>query len=277
MKAITIFSISILLTIQARAEWKLETLTDPITDKVSYTLFTHGEKISDTSHFLSYAPLLCVRVSAHPSDTNLLQSLEVYFSIEADGLRRGQSSVIVRIDKSKAQNISITSSTERRAGFFSDPITLLDTMLDASSLILRFTTTLGHIRTTTFKLDGLKRELALVFKRHIDQFKKAAKETQSSDLPAGWEPIQPPPATNAPAVKEPTPQPPKPSEKACPKCRGAGSFYQWSPCASCNGSTRGCDSCRSSGWIGHTKSMKECPRCKGYGTIKAVTTSPSNR
>lgn len=274
MKSLLLLAVSALLTIQALAEWKLETDTDPITDKISYTLHRPGENVSDPSFNLSYSPHLCVRVSALPTDTDLLHSLEIYFTIETEGLRRGRSSVIVRIDKSKAEDIAITSSTDRRAGFFTDPISLLDRMFDSSTLIIRYTTTLGHIRTTTFKLDDLKRELATVIKRHTDKIKKKEGEAKShaADLPAGWNPT-PPTTTNAPAAQKPTP-PPKPRDRPCPKCRGAGSFYQWKPCPSCNGSTRGCDSCRNSGWIGRTKSMQECPRCKGFGTIKATSPSP---
>ena len=277
MKTTTITAVLFLSLSSYAAIWHTERIDDEMTDEVSYLIATEGERIGDG--FMSYKPILAARIFPISIDrTTMKLKYKIGMLIRLgsmDGISFSSKSALIRFDKSPAEKWAVRQSNSPSSFFIDDAEPFFKRLIDSSTIKVRIEA-IGSILTLTFHVDGLSDEITSV-KTTILKTRPKGIEIIDSTRPqaptptASWEPT-PPTATNAPAAQKPTP-PPKPRDRPCPKCRGAGSFYQWKPCPSCNGSTRGCDSCRNSGWIGHTKSMQECPRCKGFGTIK--TTSPS--
>lgn len=135
------------------AEWQSKTTTDPITDERAVTIAAPGDKIL-MSDFLDYVPYICIRIQPHKRKPGKFEA-ETYFAIQTEGIRRGDSEIIVRFDRDKARTETVTASTDRRAGFFARPAPLVREMLAHTNMTIRYETTLGNIRTTTFNLSNL--------------------------------------------------------------------------------------------------------------------------
>lgn len=255
MKKLIITVLSFAFCAYSFATWKVEKYTDPMTDCTYYNVVTIGNQIE--SFGIPYNPVLCVRV--HPvkynhAEDKMTYTNEVFFAIDTDALRRGANKVTVRHDKEQAQDTIVNSSIDRHAGFFMDAISRHKKLLTTDRLLIRFVTSLNQVQLATFETSGLKDAL------------KSVKELYKETLPPlqEWKPPQQSDTTEPPEQEAP----PKVLNVTCPKCHGSGSVDAWRLCSSCNGSTRGCASCRNSGWTGHTKATGECPKCKGFGTIK---------
>lgn len=108
----------------AFADWTIVPTTDEMTDVTKYCIVTTGEPVAITD-FLKYTPELYFRIT--PVDYNaktdqMTYRSEAFFSIQTEGLRRGESQVKIRFDRKPAQDVTVTASTERRAGFFCEPV-----------------------------------------------------------------------------------------------------------------------------------------------------------
>lgn len=264
MKKTFITGAAICFCLAADADnWEVGSRTDPMTDAVSCFAYTIGSKVYVIDNTLAYDPQIVFRVTA-AAKSDAPAKIELYFAIEHEGLRRGDSTAAVRFDSDPAEDVAIRASVDRRAGFFSDPLPLVRRLMKAQKMLLRYQTTLGAIRTVSFNVSGLDAA--------TKQFTSLA--AVQAKLHPGAEP-----KPKTAGADNPPPEPSKPKPQAqkskqrnatCRKCRGVGSLDVWRPCTSCNGSTRGCDKCRNSGWIGRVKAVEECPQCKGYGSMPPV-------
>lgn len=170
MKALSI--IALFATLTASAGWEINTITDPMTDKVSYSISTPGDPV-DTG-FFKYRPWLHFRITpvAYDRAKNLMSyTAETLFSIEGDGLRRGSTDAMIRFDKQPAKTVTVSTSTDRRAGFFEPGLKYLNAAESATNILIRYTTTLGAVRTTRFTVSGLHDQIQQVKRRHAASLK----------------------------------------------------------------------------------------------------------
>ena len=151
----------------AFADWTIVPTTDDMTDVTKYCIVTTGEPVAITD-FMKYTPELYFRITPieYNAKTDRMSYLsEVFFAIQTEGLRRGESQVKIRFDRKPAQDVTVTASTERRAGFFANPFGFISEATASTNLLIRFTTTLGAVRTLKFRIDGLTDQLKEVKKR----------------------------------------------------------------------------------------------------------------
>lgn len=230
-------------TATAAAEWQVEKHIDEILDETSYTITTTGDAY-DVTRYVKSKPTLIIRITPGGlnKDGQLLAKQEVIIDFEPDAITRDGATAIVRFGKANAQPWECSPSTTRNATFPENASKFITYLKSADDLYFRFETSLGAIRTLHFDTSNLSAKI------------KELVATASAAL-----------NDNAPPANPPL----KLHEVRCRKCRGSGHVELWQKCSSCNGSTRGCDQCRNSGWIGHQKAVKECPKCKGIGTIAA--------
>ncbi len=147
-----------------------------MTDAISYIMFTVGDKI-DITDYMGYTPQLQVMFTPlkySRSSRQLAAKMDVYFSIETEGLRRGSFQALARIDDHKAKTLTFNTSTDRRAGFFPDGPATVKTLKKAHKLLIRYTTTLGSIRTAHFQVDGLEAA--------IDEIKNRIEKTRPEGI-----------------------------------------------------------------------------------------------
>ena len=157
MKALLFTTAAVLSLSPVRADWTIVTVDDPMTDAKKYSIVTKGDPVQLTD-FMQYVPELHVRVTpiSYDAKTNRMRySWEVFFAIETEGLRRGESPAKIRFDKNPAEDVTITASTDRRAGFFAPKSKMLDKIAASTNLLVRFSTTLGAVRTVKFPVAGL--------------------------------------------------------------------------------------------------------------------------
>ena len=161
MKALLFTTAAVLSLSPVHADWTIVTVDDPITDAKKYSIVTQGDPVKVTD-FMQYIPELYVRVTpiSYDAKTDRMQySSEVFFAIQSEGLRRGESSAKIRFDKNPAEDVTITASTDRRAGFFASKDKLIDKLSTSTNLLIRFSTTLGAVRTIKFPVAGLMPKL----------------------------------------------------------------------------------------------------------------------
>jgi hypothetical protein len=157
----------------AFADWTIVTMTDPMTDVTKYSIVTKGEPVA-MSDVMKYDPELYFRITPveyNAKTDRMSYRADVFFAIQTEGLRRGESTVKIRFDRNPAEDTTITSSTERRAGFFANPSGFISKATSSTNLLVRFTTTLGAVRTLKFRVDGLMDQLKEVKKRFKDNRK----------------------------------------------------------------------------------------------------------
>ena len=138
-----------------------------MSDVTQYSIVTTGEPVA-MSDVMKYTPELYFRIT--PVDYNaktdkMSYHAEAFFAIQTEGLRRGESPVKIRFDRKPVQDVTVTASTERRAGFFVNPSGFISEATASTNLLIRFTTTLGAVRTLKFRVDGLTDQLKEVKKR----------------------------------------------------------------------------------------------------------------
>ena len=174
-----LFRITILATFALAATfacavpWQISETVDEISDELSYLVHAPGSVVRLTE-YMSYRPELVVKVT--PKCTTESGSLKyagaVYFAIETDGLRRGQCEVVTRFDREKPTAETWNTSTDRHAAFAPDWKRTISRLSAATNLTVRYTTTLGAVRTATFDVRGLTNALKQVKTRFLSQQKK---------------------------------------------------------------------------------------------------------
>lgn len=160
------------------AEWQINTITDEMTDVTSYAISTAGTEV-DTGMIVKYQPWLHFRITpiSYDRTKNLMHyRAETFFAIEHEGLKRGSTDAMIRFDKQPAQTVTVTTSTERRAGFFEPGMNYLQKALSATNVTIRYTTTLGGIRTSRFNVSGLLDQIRSVKKLHAESLTKTVSQ-----------------------------------------------------------------------------------------------------
>lgn len=153
--------------------WMIRESTDEITDEKSYYVFSTGSKIGDS--IMHYEPNLVIRVKPKglTPTGEMKYKPEIMIQLgDFDGIDRNGCELTLRCDKRKPLVETWIPSTDRRAMFAPDDMKTLKRLKVSTNLTVRFTTTLGYVRTSTFNVSGLTKALKQVKSRHLKQTKK---------------------------------------------------------------------------------------------------------
>ena len=157
----------------ASCAWQISESADAMTDEISYYVHTPGSTVRMTE-YMSYRPELVVKVT--PKGTTATGGMkytgDVMIQIETDGFDRSQCEIMTRYNRDKPTAELWQTSTSRHAAFAPDWQQTISKLSAATNLTVRYTTTLGHVRTSTFDVTGLKDALKQVKARHLKQAKK---------------------------------------------------------------------------------------------------------
>lgn len=155
-------TVACMSTQPARA-WQIEKHADEMTDQIYYAIYTTGTVVR-INELVAYTPQLQIRL--HPkmldSQGRMLGKFEALFAISIECLTRKTTDVTTRFDSLPPKTETWTTSTERHGAFSPDPSDFVARLKSASSLRVRYTTTLGDIRTTKFDLANLTEQLERV-------------------------------------------------------------------------------------------------------------------
>lgn len=153
--------------------WQISETVDEMSDEISYLVHSTGSVVR-LDDCMSYNPALVVKVTPKGiTETGGLQYVgDVYLSIETDGLKRGQCEIMTRFNREKPTVELWNTSTDRRAAFSPNWKRTLSKLSASTNLIVRYETTLGHIRTATFDVTHLTNSLKQVKSRYLSQVKK---------------------------------------------------------------------------------------------------------
>ena len=136
--------------------WRINKSIDPMTDELTYIVYTVGSKVS-IGEYLSYNPELVFRIKPK----NLTESggmkykADIMFVIETDGLRSENAQIMTRYDRNAPTTEYWDTSTDRHAAFAPDWQAAMRNIESSTNLLIRYTTTLGHVRTTRFDVRNL--------------------------------------------------------------------------------------------------------------------------
>lgn len=146
--------------------WQIVETTDEMTDTKSYLIGTSGTKVEDG--YLAYRPDLIVRIQPlkKPKSGKMKYTSDVMISFsDWDGIRRDGCELVQRYDKRKPLTETWLASTDRRAAFAPDSAKMIRRLNVTTNLTVRWETTLGKIRTSTFNVQGFKETLDEVTRR----------------------------------------------------------------------------------------------------------------
>lgn len=140
--------------------WQIVETTDEMTDKKSYIIGTSGTKVEDG--YLAYRPDLIVRIrplkKSKSGKMKYTSDVMISFS-DWDGIRRDGCEMVQRYDKRKPLAETWSASTSRHAAFAPDSAKMIRRLNVTTNLTVRWETTLGKIRTSTFNVQGFKESL----------------------------------------------------------------------------------------------------------------------
>lgn len=149
-------------------QWRITTQTDEITDETSYYIVTFGSSVGN--EVMSYRPDLVVRITPKGMTGNggMRYVPEIMIQLgDFDHVDRHGCDLTLRYDKRKPLAETWIPSTDRRAMFSPDDVKTLKRLKVSTNLTARFTTTLGHVRTSTFNVAGLTNAIENVKARYI--------------------------------------------------------------------------------------------------------------
>ena len=136
------------------ARWEVFKKVDEMTDATTYLFTLDGERV-DINDFVSYTPKLVIRITPQSVLCGVPKySQNVAIMIETEGFHREVQEVTIRVDSLEPVTGNLQTSTSRSAVFL--PESALKSLDGSKRLALRFTTTLGAVRTLKFNLDGFK-------------------------------------------------------------------------------------------------------------------------
>lgn len=166
---IAILTFTVAATMQSIADdspWRVEERVDDITDEVSYIISSPGTPIF-VAYYVKYHPelIVCMKPKSSRGD-KLLYAADVIISIDYENFER-ESEIVTRYDREKATSELWRASTDRSAVFAPDWRKTIGKISSATNLTVRYMTSLGHIRTTTFDVCGLHEVLLDVKSRHL--------------------------------------------------------------------------------------------------------------
>lgn len=148
--------------------WKIQKNQDAITDELSYYVYSTGSKINILP-YVSYRPDLVIKIcpKSGKRSKGLSYIADVMISIEDEGLTRDQTEIITRYDRQPASTETWLTSTDRRAAFAPNWKSTLSKLRAATNLTVRYQTTFGHIRTTSFDVSGLTNAINQVKSQYL--------------------------------------------------------------------------------------------------------------
>jgi hypothetical protein len=163
-----IATILMTLTCNAVEPWRITQATDPMTDETSYMVYTTGSEVT-MSEYLAYRPNLVIKITPKNATKSgsMTYTADIMLSIETDGLRRGNTPITTRYDRNAPTTEDWDTSTDRRAAFAPNWKTTMRNIVSSTNLLVRYTTTLGHVRTTRFDVRNLQPTLKEVKRRYI--------------------------------------------------------------------------------------------------------------
>ena len=136
------------------AKWEVFKKVDEMTDATTYLFTLDGERV-DINDFVSYTPKLVIRITPQSVLCGVPKySQNVAIMIETEGFHREVQEVTIRVDSLEPVTGNLQTSTSRSAVFL--PKSALKSLDGSKRLALRFTTTLGDVRTLKFNLEGFK-------------------------------------------------------------------------------------------------------------------------
>lgn len=160
-------------TLPSFCAWRISESADEMTDEISYYVYARGSTVCMTE-YMSYNPDLVVKVT--PKGTNAAGGMkyagDVMIQIETDAFSRGQCEITTRYNRDKPTVELWDTSTDRHAAFAPDWKQMISRLSVATNLTVRYVTTLGHVRTSTFDVTDLTNALKQVKTRHLAQSKK---------------------------------------------------------------------------------------------------------
>lgn len=241
--------------------WRISEETDEINDEKSYYITASGSAV-EISDYLSYRPMIVFKITPVGKTTSggMTYAGKIYLVIETDGLTRGECGMCTRYDKNKATVEEWNTSTDRHAAFSPNWKSELAKLTSATNLTVRYITTLGNIRTSTFDVRGLSNALHQVNVKYL--------ATNPPTIPDVKPKATPPPATTTPPPATTTPPPRQsrqPKPQPCRKCKGTGTIIGWKNCPRCNGAVMPggsrCQVCIRSIHLGKVRGEIPCPVC----------------
>ena len=226
--------------------WRISEETDEINDEKSYYITASGSAVQ-ISDYLSYRPMIVFKITPVGKTTSggMTYAGKIYLLIETDGLTRGECGMCTRYDKNKATVEEWNTSTDRHAAFSPNWKSELAKLTSATNLTVRYITTLGNIRTSTFDVHGLSNALNQVKVKYLATNPSTIPETEPAAAPKPTAPTK----RTAAASKPP-----------CRKCKGKGMVPGWVNCPKCGGQR--CRSCVNSVYVGKVRGDVPCPVCR---------------
>lgn len=131
--------------------WTTGHQRDDLTDEDFYYIYCDGLQIEED--FLDYTPRLFLKLSRPPRAADTLQSADCLIVIETDAIRRDGCAAVVRIDAKPPEQVMLTPGQNRSSLFL--PAGFAKRLDGARTLIVRFETSLGAVRTLRFNLGGV--------------------------------------------------------------------------------------------------------------------------
>ena len=161
-----------LVTSAVLAEWKISSEADDITDEVYYLIATDAAPV-EASELARYTPSLCFKIRPQnlTAEGKMRYKCDAIISID-EAFTRGETEIITRFDRAKPTTQSWPTSTSRRAAFAPNGFAFMHSVAGATNLTVRFTTTLGHVRTIKFSVADFKAAMTEV----VARYKKTAEK-----------------------------------------------------------------------------------------------------
>lgn len=161
MKAITSILFCVFFVIPAVADWRIEPITDEMTDEKRVLLYCAGDKVELAPYFY-YRPAIVLRISAAKTETMI--------SLEDDFVRRDGVTALVRFGNAPAEKWAFIPSTDRHSLFVQDKheSRLQDELRTNSTVRIRYETAVRETRTYRFDVTGF----ADALKRAKEKIKK---------------------------------------------------------------------------------------------------------
>ena len=131
--------------------WKVGRSRDDMTDAVTYILALDGLRIEDG--IVNYTPRLALQLPQSARTSGDFSAAECIVRIEPEAIHRSGVTAEVRFDQNPVEKIALEAGQDRSSVFF--PAGFVKRLDGARTLIVRFDTSLGKVRTLRFNLGGV--------------------------------------------------------------------------------------------------------------------------
>lgn len=147
-------------TVKGKGKWELRTDVSKIDDTESYYLSLLSEDEAPGRFGKKSQPILVIRY--------MEKSLNIFINYD-NYLGLGDTEVTTRIDKEEAETTSWNISTNGEAIFSQQPKSLIDSLINKNTLIVRLTPYGENPITVSFDLRGLKDAIKPILKAMGDE------------------------------------------------------------------------------------------------------------